>query len=91
MFGLFKAAWRWCYRERLQSIVIATPPWSKPIYDFMHFEHLGLNGVFEHTFAGGAQHVTMRLPVLDAESVWRHGQNPLSTMFFDTEHPNLSI
>jgi len=91
MFGLFKAAWRWCYREHLQTIVIATPPWSKPIYDFMFFQHLGAEGEFEHEVAGGAQHVTMKLPVLDAESMWRRGQNPLCTVFFDTDHPSLAI
>jgi hypothetical protein len=91
MFGLFKAAWRWCYIENIQTIVIATPLWSKLIYDFMFFEHLGRNGEFVHELAGGAQHVVMKLPVQTAESVWRAGQHPLYTEFVDTVHPNLSI
>jgi hypothetical protein len=91
MFGLFKAAWSWCRDEGLRSIVIATPPWSKPIYDFMFFEHLGPDGEFAHEFAGGANHVVMKLPVQAAETIWRRGQSPLCKEFFDTAHPQLSL
>jgi hypothetical protein len=91
MFGLFKSAWSWCYREKLRTIVIATPRWSKPIYDFMLFENLGPNGEFEHALAGGARHVTMKLPVVELEALWRPRKWPLCTVFFENQHPNLSF
>lgn len=91
MFGLFKAAWRWCLRERLQSIVIATPPWSKMIYDFMFFEELGPDGRFNHEFANDALHASMLLPVAEAEEIWRVGRSPLCEQLFDIEHPDLNF
>jgi hypothetical protein len=91
MFGLFKAAWSWCYGERLRTVVIATPRWSKPIYDFMLFEHLGPKGEFEHALAGGARHVTMKLPIVNLQALWRPRDCPLCTVFFDEQHPNLSF
>ena len=91
MFGLFKAAWRWCLAEGLETIVIATPPWSKPIYDFMHFEDRGPVGRFRHRLAGNAEHVTMTLPVQGCETLWRSRRQPLSRLFFDVEHPGLVI
>ncbi len=91
MFALFKAAWLWCREKDLQTLVIATPPWSKPVYDFVFFEHLGAKGAFCHQYAGGAQHVVMKLPVHAAESMWRAGDHPLCTAFLDIRHPNLAI
>ena len=87
MFGLFKAAWRWCLAEGLETIVIATPPWSRPIYDFMHFEERGPSGRFRHRLAGSAEHVTMTLPVQGAETLWRRRRQPLSGLFFDVDDP----
>jgi hypothetical protein len=91
MFALFKAAWLWCRREQLRSIVIATPPWSKHIYNFMCFEELGADGQFHHGFAGGAIHTSMVLPVPRAEAIWRRGLNPLCEQFFDMAHPALAF
>ena len=90
MYGLFKAAWRWAFRESIRNIVITTPPWSKPIYDSMFFTSLGPRGEFLHPFAG-ASHVTMKLPVLTAEEIWRSGSSPLCRQIFDTDHPHLEI
>jgi hypothetical protein len=61
------------------------------IYDFMFFENLGPEGEFVHEFAGGAQHVVMKLPVQTAERLWRDGHHPLYAEFVNTVHPNLSI
>jgi len=91
MFGLFKAAWGWCLREGIPSIVIATPPWSKPVYDFMFFEDLGIRGHFSHAFAGYALHVAMRLPVSSAEQIWRAGASPMCKQFLDVTHPALIL
>lgn len=89
MFALFKAAWRWSFFNDLRSIVIATPPWARLIYDFMCFDELGPSGRFTHELAGGAEHVSMRLDVQDAEVIWRsHGQ-PLCTVFVDVFHPRI--
>lgn len=91
MFGLFKAAWRWCIAEGLETIVIATPPWSKPIYDFMYFEDRGSKGRFTHQLAGGAEHATMTLPVRRAAEIWRQHGHPLALQFIDAEHPSLAF
>jgi hypothetical protein len=91
MFGIFKAAWRWCLREGLESIVLASPPWARPIYDFMLFEHLGPEGEFDHELAGGARHVSMRLPVREAVDRWREARHPLYPAFVEVEHPALSV
>lgn len=89
MFGVFKAAWKWCFDQGLATIVIASPSWAQPIYDFMHFEGSGPEGQFAHRFARGAIHQTSKLPVQQAERIWRsHGQ-PLSDQFFGMEHPNI--
>ena len=91
MFALFKAAWLWCRAEDLQTILIATPSWSKPVYDFLLCEHLGPRGEFSHHYAGGARHVVMKLPVQRAETIWRSGQHPLCGAFLDTQHPGLAL
>lgn len=91
MFGLFKAAWSWCRDEGLASIVIATPRWSRPIYDYMLFSELGAEGRFAHPFLAGTEHACMKLPVQHAERVWRAGGQPLCGQFFDTDHPALRI
>ena len=92
MFAVFKAAWRWCLLEGISSIVIATPPWSRYLYDFMLFEELGSSkGHFRHKFAADALHVAMRLPVAGAERLWRAGGSPLCEQFFDTKHPALEL
>lgn len=91
MFGLFKAAWRWCLREGLESIVLASPPWARPIYDFMQFESLGAEGEFEHALAGGARHVSMRLPVKGASRRWQAAGHPLYAAFVETEHSALFV
>lgn len=91
MFGLFKAAWRWCLLQGHGAIVIATPIWSKPIYDFMFFRGLGPDGEFAHPFARKAIHYTMVLPAQGAEVIWRAGEQPLCTQLFDIEHPSLAI
>lgn len=91
MFALFKSGWRWCLTERVSSIVIATPPWSRPIYDFMFFDDLGPKGHFSHEFAAGALHVTMRFSVDKATGILRAGACPLCEQFFDIQHPALEI
>jgi len=91
MFALFKSGWRWCLTQRIPSIVIATPPWSRPIYDFMSFDDLGPQGHFLHKFAAGALHVTMRLSVDRAAGIWRAGACPLCEQFIDIPHPALEI
>ena len=91
MFGLFKAGWLWCMKEQLKSIVIATPHWSKPIYDFMLFNDLGPLGRFKHQFAGDSEHVTMKLPVQEAEYIWRRGGQPLCAQFTEIEHADLVV
>jgi hypothetical protein len=71
--------------------VIATPRWSKPIYDFMFFDDLGTKGRFSHMYAAGALHVTMWIPVVRVEEIWRAGRSPLCEQFFDITHPALEI
>jgi hypothetical protein len=91
MFGLFKAAWRWCLAEEIATIVIATPPWSRLIYDFLLFEPLGPEGEFRHAFAGGAPHVVMKSSVPTVEAHWRAAHHPLWNQICNIRHPNLYI
>jgi hypothetical protein len=91
MFGLFKAAWHWCYREKLSTILIATPPWAKPIYDFLLFESLGPGSRFKHDLIGGIEHDVMKFGVQSAEQTWRARGNPLCKQFFEVDHPRLAI
>lgn len=91
MFGLFKAAWHWCYRQGHGGIVIATPVWSKPIYDFMVFRPLGPEAQFTHPFARQATHYTMVLQAKNAEDVWRACRHPLCEQFCDIEHLDLLL
>ncbi len=91
MFALFKAAWLWCRAEGLHTIVIATPSWSKPVYDFLFCEELGQDCEFVHHYAGGARHIVMKLPVQTAETLWRESNHPLSAAFLDVRHPDLAI
>lgn len=91
IFGSCKAVWLWCLSKGLESIVLATPPWSKPIYDFMLFDDLGTQGHFPHKFVGGTLHITMALSVRKAETVWRKRCNPLCRQMFDVEHPSLIL
>ena len=87
MFGIFKAAWQWCFREAMQTIIIASPAWSKSIYEFMHFDSAGEAGQFRHHYAGGARHETMMLPIPALEARWRSRDMPLSDQYFAVHHP----
>ncbi len=89
MFGVFQCAWHWCFREGIKTIVIASPSWSKSIYDFMHFQSAGETGRFLHHFAGDAPHETMKLPVQTAEPLWRDHGHPLSDQFFCKQYPQI--
>ncbi|MGH9512511.1 MAG: hypothetical protein ACRD2U_10295 [Terriglobales bacterium] len=91
MFAVFKSAWLWCLREEMRSIIIATPQWSKHVYDYMLFADFGAKGCFLHDFAGGAPHVSMQMPVAKAEEIWRAENNPLCEQFFDIRHPALDF
>lgn len=87
MFAVFKAAWQWSFQEGLETIVIASPSWSKAIYDFLHFRSAGEAGSFTHQFAAGARHETMLLPAQSVEPLWRSRQMPLADQFFAVQHP----
>lgn len=89
MFAIFKTAWHWCAAEGLRTIIIASPSWSKPIYDFMHFDSAGAAGRFAHHYAGGAVHETMKLPIHALEARWRSRDMPLSDQYFAMHHPML--
>lgn len=91
MVGLFKSAWSWSRSERLTTIIIATPPWSKHIYDKMCFTDIGPIGEFEHPLAGNAHHVVMTLPVDDVPVLWRKSSSDWVEQFFETEHLNLEF
>ena len=91
MLGLFKSAWKWCLKQGIRSIVLGTPPWSRHIYDFLFFDDLGPAGHFSHAYVAGALHVTMRLSVAQAETIWRTRASPLCEQFFDTFHPALEL
>ncbi len=91
MFALFKAAWRWCLNEGLEQIVIASPPWTRPIYEHLCFEDLGDRGRFRHPLSGRALHTTMRLSVPCAEAIWRARNHPHCALFFEQEHPKLNF
>lgn len=89
MFAVFKTAWQWCFQEGLQTIIIASPSWSKSIYDFILFDSAGEAGRFEHHYAGGAVHETMKLPMQSLEPLWRSCDMPLADQFFAMQHPML--
>lgn len=89
MFGLFKAAWQWCFRNGLEQIVIATPPWTRPIYDHLCFEDAGDGGRFRHPVSTRGLHSTMHFGVQTAERRWRSVQHPHCRQFFEEDHPLL--
>lgn len=91
LFGLFKAAWHWCLVGGIETIVIATPPWSKPIYEFMCFQEFERSLRFRHELAGNVEHSCMKLPVHGAEAIWRAAHQPLCRQFFDMQHADLRI
>jgi len=91
MFALFKSAWRWTRKEGIQSIVLATPRWSKPIYETLLFRDLGERAAFRHGYGTPTQHRTMLLNAQGAEELWRSHNHPLSKLFFDTCHPALEL
>lgn len=89
MFGLFKAAWRWCLGQQMRSIVIATPPWTRPIYDHLCFSECVRDFSFLHPMSTRAPHAVMTLSVGGAEATWRRLHRPLVSQFFETDHPAL--
>jgi acyl carrier protein len=92
MFGIIKAAWGWCIRNEMASIICAAPSWTRDIYDFMLFSSLGPAGEFFHDFPTPTPHATMLLsPLVGAELLWRTNNHPLCGQFFDTYHPGLFI
>ena len=91
MFGLFKAGWRWCVRQQVSSILCATPPWARPIYDFMLFRTLGKEGEFVHEFPAPVPHISMLLPVSASIDMWRRAGIPVLGQFVDLHHPDLDF
>lgn len=91
MLGIFKAAWLWCYQNGITTIVISTPKWSKPIYDFLLFRPLGIGAEFSHPFATNAPHYVLRLQASAVEPFWRENNHPLCRQFFEVHHPNLVV
>lgn len=91
MLALFKSVWQWCVREHIRSILIASPPWARPVYDFLMFEDLGPQGCFEHRLLGHTPHVSMRMPVDKPRSAWSSALHPLYAQYNDTHHPALML
>lgn len=91
MFGLFKAAWRWCLITGVETMVIATPPWARPMYEHLCFADLGQAGRFHHPFSPRAEHATMELGVRTAEQRWYTAARTLSPQFFGQPHPMLDF
>lgn len=91
MFALFKSAWLWCFINRLESIVISSPPWAKAIYQFMAFRDYGSAGEFIHPLLPKVVHSTMLLPIQNAEEVWRQAGVPLCEQIWEREHPDLEF
>lgn len=91
MIALFKAGWLWCRRENIKSIVMANPPWVKPLYDFLLFEDLGSSGHFQHAFLANTPHITMGMPVDRPASTWMAVQHPLCSQFNELVHPGLDF
>ncbi len=89
MFAMFKTAWKWSFDNALETIIIASPSWSQSIYEFMSFGSAGEKGQFQHEFAGGTRHVTMKLPIQTLEPKWRSLGQLLSDAFFGDKHPLL--
>ncbi len=91
MFGLFKAAWRWCVRQQISSMICATPPWARPIYDFLTFRPLGTEGEFVHDFPVPTRHITMLVSVSAPFELWRSDNMPLREQIVDIIHPDLDF
>lgn len=91
MLALFKSVWQWCLRENIKSILIASPPWAKPVYDFLMFEDLGPHGHFEHFFLDNTPHISMRMPVDKPVFVWPAVQHPLYVQYNEIVHPRLDL
>lgn len=91
MIALFKAVWLWCRKENIKSIVMASPPWVKPLYDFLLFEDLGPRGHFQHAFLANTPHISMGMPVNRPVSGWMAVQHPLSSLFNEFVHPGLDF
>lgn len=89
MIALFKAVWLWCLNEEIRNIVIATPPWAKPIYEFLSFDDLGPRGHFSHEFLTDTPHSSMIIPVKRPITVWPDISHPLFQNFCCTDHPSL--
>lgn len=91
MFALFKAAWMLAEKTGHNSIVCASPPWAIRTYHLMQFRDVGIEGEFIHPFGRWAKHKTLVLPIYDLRGFWRGASNPLSELFFDIHHLNLTI
>lgn len=91
MLALFKSVWQWCVRENIRSILIASPPWARPAYDFLMFEDLGPLGHFAHRFLDDTPHISMRMPVDKPISVWPIVQHPLYAQYNRIFHPHLEL
>ncbi len=91
MIALFKAVWLWCVKEDVTTIVMASPPWVRAVYDYLLFDDCGPLGQFRHDFAGGALHVSMKIPVARPLMEWPVCGHPLSHQFNAVVHPDLVV
>ncbi len=88
LFALQKAIWARALRDGVQTLILATPYWSRWMYEALQFTDLGDAAMFSHPLTG-ALHRVMIFHVPSAQSRLEAAGNPLSRQLFRTSHPTL--
>lgn len=89
LFALQKAMWRRALKDGVQSLVLATPYWSRWMYEALQFTDLGDAAGFTHPLTG-VPHRVMIFDVPSAQARLEGAGNPLAAQLFRTIHPGLN-
>ena len=90
LFALMKAMWRRALADGVQNLILATPYWSRWMYEALQFTDLGDAAAFAHPLSGAA-HRVMLFDVPSAQSRLEGAGNPLAAQLFHTQHPLLDF
>jgi hypothetical protein len=90
LFALMKAMWLRALADGVQNLILATPYWSRWMYEALQFTDLGDAAAFAHPLSGAA-HRVMIFDVPSAEARLEGAGNPLAAQLFRTHHPLLDF
>ncbi len=89
--ALAKASYEICVANAIDYIFVASRPPVDAVYRGYRFDDLLGGEKVDLSYAPGAKHSILCLPVKDAEARWSKADGAVHRFFMRTEHPDISV